>query len=311
MERREKLIGGVDLTNSVVAEIGALCNPMVKKSEADVRYVDYADAKKLRAHYANNPHIDPERIVETDAIWGKDTLLAALKQPVDLIVASHVVEHVPDLIAWFDELHLALAPTGQVALAIPDRRFTFDFLRRETSLSDVLAVHLSLPRVPQPHQILDYYLNATEVDAAAAWRMEVNEQTLQRPDNYQAAMSMAKDALSNGTYHDAHCWVFTPQSFATLLEALGRLGLVHFACDDFHDTAYGSIEFFVRMKPSTNVDEIAASWARMAAGVRVHDPQALSALDRAPIQLGRVEGLKRKLSAAQKAFNTLLQKITS
>ena len=77
--------------------------------------------------------------------------------------------------------------------------------------------------------------------------MEVSEKTLQRPDNYQPAMSMAKDALANGTYHDAHCWVFTPQSFATLLEALGRLGLVHFACDHFHDTEYGSIEFFVRI----------------------------------------------------------------
>ena len=148
-----------------IAEIGALCNPILKKSEADIRYVDYADAKSLRAHYANNPLIDPEKIVETDAIWGKDTLLTALKQPVDLIVASHVVEHVPDLILWLDELHLALAPRGQVSLAIPDRRFTFDFLRRETSLSDVLAVHLYSPRCRSPIR----YLTITLTRHQSTW----------------------------------------------------------------------------------------------------------------------------------------------
>ncbi len=54
--------------------------------------------------------------------------------PADLLVASHVIEHVPDLITWLREIASVLKPTGQARLAIPDRRYTFDLLRVETQL---------------------------------------------------------------------------------------------------------------------------------------------------------------------------------
>ncbi|MBT2321961.1 methyltransferase domain-containing protein [Variovorax paradoxus] len=279
MNRQEKLLDGINLSSSVIAEIGALCNPLLTKAEADIRYIDYADAETLRRHYSHNALIDPEKIVETDAIWGKQTLLEALNQRVDFIVASHVIEHVPDLIAWLSELYSALTEQGQVRLAIPDRRFTFDFLRRETELSDVLTAYITSPRVPQPHAIFDYYLNATPVDHLAAWRGEVNEDTLQRPRNYEAAMDKAKDIIANGNYHDAHCWVFTPKSFATLLEQLGALGLISFECDCFNDTEPDTIEFFVALRPSKDVAAIVESWQKMAKTVRLDVSVPLSEID--------------------------------
>ncbi|TCK43960.1 methyltransferase family protein [Paraburkholderia sp. BL8N3] len=273
MERREKLIGGINLSSAVCAEIGALCNPVLKKTEANVVYVDYADAETLRKHYSGNPSVYPDRIVETDAIWGDQTLSVALKKPVDFIVASHVVEHVPDLVAWLNELHSALTEGGEVRLAVPDRRFTFDFLRRETELSDVLAAYLTSPRVPQPVAILDYFLNATEVDAAAAWRGEVTASNLRRSDTFDAAMATARDSLERGVYHDAHCWVFTPQSFAILLSQLSARGLINFACDKFHDTERDSIEFFVAMRVSDDRDQNARSWELMASAARDFNPK--------------------------------------
>jgi hypothetical protein len=33
-------------------------------------------------------------------------------------------------------------------------------------------------------------------------------------------MNIARDVLENGTYHDTHCWVFTPRSFGSLFERL-------------------------------------------------------------------------------------------
>lgn len=264
MDRREKLVGGIDLSSAVCAEIGALCNPLLTKAEANIKYVDYTDAATLRKHYAGNPFIDPGKIVETDAIWGDQTLLAALKQPVDFVVASHVVEHVPDLITWLNEIHSALTEQGQVRLAVPDRRFTFDFLRRETELSDVLAAYLTAPRVPQPQAILDYFLNATEIDSAAAWRGEISARTLKRPNTFEPALTKAKEALHSGVYHDAHCWVFTPHSFAVLLSQLAEHGLIKFACEAFHDTEFNSIEFFVALRASESAAENAQSWWAMA-----------------------------------------------
>ena len=66
-----------------------------------------------------NASVNPDLIVETDAIWGDQALLGALKRPVDFIVASHVVEHVPDLVTWLSELHSALTEGGQVRLCSP------------------------------------------------------------------------------------------------------------------------------------------------------------------------------------------------
>lgn len=273
MERREKLIGGIDFSSAVCAEIGALCNPVLTKADANVVYVDYADAETLRTHYSGNPSVDPDCIVETDAIWGDQTLSEALKKPVNFIIASHVVEHVPDLVTWLNELRSALTEDGQVRLAVPDRRFTFDFLRRETELSDVLAAYLTSPRVPQPAAILDYYLNATEVDTAAAWRGEVTASSLRRSDTFDAAMAKARESLERGVYHDAHCWVFTPQSFAILLGQLSARRLVNFACDKFYDTERNNIEFFVAMRASDEQDQNARSWERMASAARDFIPK--------------------------------------
>lgn len=264
MDRKQKILAGLDLSSSVGAEIGPLCNPLVAKTDGDIIYVDYCDADSLRKHYAGNPSVDVDKIVETDAIWGQRTLAETLKRPVDFIVASHVIEHVPDLIAWLREFSHALRPSGQVRLAIPDKRFTFDLLRRETELSDVLDSYILSARVPTPHAILDYYLNATPVDPIAAWRGQLNENNVKRSDTFEEAMAMARDAASNGTYHDAHCWVFTPRSFAKLLEQLSTLGLVQFACDRFFDTDVNTIEFFVWLRPETDTLKIVSSWQRMA-----------------------------------------------
>ena len=48
MDRREKVLHGLDLKRSVGLEIGPLANPMVRKSDGTVLYVDYVDAPALR-----------------------------------------------------------------------------------------------------------------------------------------------------------------------------------------------------------------------------------------------------------------------
>src|SRR5690606_34931736 len=119
MNRREKLLGGIDLGTSRGLEIGALCNPLVLKSESDIHYVDYADRAFLQKVYAGNPLVDPERIVDVDFIWGERSLREITgEREFDYIVASHVIEHVPDLITWVRELVSVLAPGGTIRLAV-------------------------------------------------------------------------------------------------------------------------------------------------------------------------------------------------
>jgi hypothetical protein len=53
--------------------------------------------------------------------------------------------------------------------AVPDRRFTFDCLRRESKTSEVLTAYVLRAVAPTPQMILDHYLNVRAVDVIAAW----------------------------------------------------------------------------------------------------------------------------------------------
>src|SRR6478672_6008212 len=167
MDRRAKLLEGLDLAHSRGVEIGPLHAPLVAKTDGEVIYVDHADTAALRVKYAHDPIVgDVSRIVDVDAIWGAQSLAECLgaRAPVDYVIASHVLEHVPDLISWLHEVRSILSPNGRLNLALPDRRFTFDYLRRESGLADALNAYLLKPRTPTPLAILDDILNTTPVD---------------------------------------------------------------------------------------------------------------------------------------------------
>lgn len=263
MTLRQKLLEGIDQSSTICAEIGALDKPTLDPSIPGVRFIDYTDSETLRQNHARNPEVNIEKIVSVSAIWGENTLLEALGQKVDCVVASHVIEHVPDLITWLREMHASLNAGGVVRLVVPDRRFTFDFLRKETKLSEVLCSHLVNARVPQALSVLDYCLNVTSVDCSQAWRGELDPTTLQHFYRIDDAIGLARDVLKNGTYHDVHCWVFTPNSFASLFKQLVENDLLHFECDWFVDSQENTIEFFVSLKPCSDKQRMLQSWQKM------------------------------------------------
>ena len=300
MNKRENLLGDLDLSAAVGIEIGALMSPLVTRAEGNIIYVDHADTETLRKKYAGHDGIDISRIVEVDAVWGSNTLQEAIgkDRKVDYVLASHVVEHVPDLLGWLEEIKSVLRPSGTLRLAIPDRRFTFDYLRQETRMSDILSARLAGARAPLPAQILDHVLDVVRFDTNAAWQGEIEPtRELHRLHSLQDAMSLAEDALRNGTYHDVHCWVFTPMSFAGLLGRAAELGLHGFACTDFHDTEPGELEFQVTLQPCADRLTISESWINMQRTARVDVPGS-SGLKAATLR-DKAEDLRLRLAEAE------------
>ncbi|WP_434113435.1 class I SAM-dependent methyltransferase [Paraburkholderia caffeinilytica] len=263
--RRQRVLRGLSIKDSIGIEIGALCWPIVRRENgANVVYVDHTDTVGLRQKYKDDPHVKLQEIVDVDAIWGRNSLHEAVGgKYFDYVVASHVVEHVPDLVTWLRELAAVLRPTGEIRLAVPDRRFTFDYFRKETKLQEVLASYVTRARVPQPYSLIDYCLSAADINTADAWRGRIDAQTVKRQHTSDGGIWLARDAFENGTYHDVHCWAFIPRSFARLMSDLCELGLLDLACEDFHDTAWNDIEFFVTLRRSHDKNHIAKSWLRM------------------------------------------------
>lgn len=305
MNRRDRVLAGLDVGASIGVELGPLANPIVRRTDGRVLYVDYADTETLRARYRDDPHVDVSQIVDVDAIWGRCTLKEAIGQDllVDYIIACHVIEHVPDLVTWLEELRSILKPGGEVRLVVPDKRFSFDCLRAETRLSDILSAYLVRARVPQPHEVLDFTLNKTQVDTGAAWRGELKLDELPRDFTFEGAMWLANDALTQGTYHDVHCWVFTPRSFASLFEELAKAGLLRFSCEGFHDTEPGQLEFFVTLRASEDPKHIAETWRRMRQSAReVESPELRAMAARLAASEEKVRELTAQLESTRAAL---------
>ncbi len=164
---------------------------------------------------------------------------------------------------WLQEIRAVLKNDGQVRLAVPDRRFTFDYLRRTSNMTDVMAAFASKARIPTTQCLMDSCLNEVSVDCVAAWQGTLDVVALKKAHTVEGALWVARDALQNGNYHDVHCWVFTPTSFAALFAELSRHSLIDFACIDFYDTPINDIEFIVNMRVCDNAFERTQSWQRM------------------------------------------------
>ena len=78
MDRREKLLNGLDPGQCVGVEIGPLASPIVSRADGQIIYVDHASTEALRAKYADHTAVDTARIVDVDAIWSANTLRQAI-----------------------------------------------------------------------------------------------------------------------------------------------------------------------------------------------------------------------------------------
>ncbi|WP_341521840.1 methyltransferase domain-containing protein [Pseudomonas sp. G.S.17] len=274
MDRKEKLLSGLSIEGKLGLEIGALCRPFIKDTEHHVIYADHASTEALREKYRPDPDVDIDQIVGVTAILGEGSLAHSVGKTVDYVVASHVIEHVPNLIGWLNELCSILNEGGEIRLVVPDKRFTFDYLRATTRLSDVLYADLVKARFPMAHIVMDYVLNVVKLDGGKAWRSQIKPGELERHHTLRDAQNIAQQILSSNAYHDVHCWVFTPQSMAQLFVELTDHRLVELECVSFHDTAQDTIEFFVGMRHTKDFARARQSWLSMAEAAKHVQTQA-------------------------------------
>jgi SAM-dependent methyltransferase len=257
--RRDKLLARIRPDSQEGLEIGPLDRPSITSEHGSIRYVDFATTEELRAARKNDPTVDIDKLAPVHFIWGDKTLDQAVGGTrFDYVVASHVVEHVPDLIGWFKELSEVLKPGGIVSLVVPDRRYTFDRIRPETQVPEVVEAWLEHHRRPSYKQVFEHYALHTRVDVGQAWNGTLDDSTLERvhPESY--ALAVCEEAARSKRYVDSHCWVFTPPSFFALLRSLCEMRLFPFEVVEFFQPTPGEIDFFVtfqKLDQQTSADE--------------------------------------------------------
>jgi SAM-dependent methyltransferase len=274
MERKDSILEGVALKSSRVLEVGALHRPLVRRDEADVYYLDYCDTASLRAKYRSNPEVPAEAIVDVDIVMSAAGIYesALHRAPFDVIVASHVIEHVPDFVSWLRDLHRLLRADGVVCLAVPDKRVTFDILRRVSTMKDVDEAHAERRRRPSLDTVCDSYRNVVGLESSRVWDGTLNLDECPIGWPAETVRSVIDDYLA-GNYVDVHCWVFTPWRFIDLLGGTLQKYEIPFDLLRFANTKRGDEEFHVQLKKQRSKSECSTDWdlcAALALGRAVH-----------------------------------------
>jgi SAM-dependent methyltransferase len=245
MERLDLVRQHVDVANLRGLEVGPLVHPIVTAEDGSIYYADHAPTEDLRKKYAADPCVDEQKITSVDFVWGALTLAeaAAAAAPFDYVVASHVLEHVPDLVGWLREVAEVLEPGGRLCLMIPDRRLTFDVRRRPSDLAEIVEAHLLHLRRPALRATFDHFSRHVDVDNGALWRgtPAYPEGT---PIDLAKGWDVAKRSVETEDYIDTHCWVFSDAEFVALMGDLMRMNLIDFRFVGFTAPQVGDLEFF-------------------------------------------------------------------
>lgn len=223
-------------------EIGPSYNPILPKAGGfDTTVYDELSKEGLLRKYASHP-VDLQRIEEVDVVGGGLRSLSG--RQFRAIVASHVIEHSLDLIAFLDDCAALLDPEGRLFMIVPDKRYCFDHFRPLSSTGHVLDAHFS-KRGKHLGSVFDQHGSAVSRRGAIAWDATVKDE-MKFVHSFEVAARALRDALETTEYYDSHEWVFTPSSFRLVLQDLNRLGFVTLAEDEFHPSKGG--EFYVALK---------------------------------------------------------------
>jgi SAM-dependent methyltransferase len=220
-------------------EIGPSHNPIASKKDGfNVTIIDTLTREGLRAKYKDH-NVNLENIEEVDYVWKGESYKQLLNQAncFDWIIASHVIEHTPDLIAFLNDCADLLVPNGVLSLAIPDKRYCFDHFRPVSGISQVIDKHLSRATCHSAGSIVEFMLNAVWLNGQPAWSSGTQgEWTFSCPiDEVRAQFDRE---LTRPTSMDVHSWCFTPASFGLMIHDLNLLGLIRLR-ELFHSPTEG------------------------------------------------------------------------
>jgi 2-polyprenyl-3-methyl-5-hydroxy-6-metoxy-1,4-benzoquinol methylase len=234
--RAEILLGPITRTASII-EVGAGYSPLAPKMAGwNTKTIDVATRLELIDKYRGQPDVDVDRIEEVDFIWHDGELSSAVPSELhgsfDAFIASHVIEHAPDVITFLNSAATLLAGTGTVILAIPDKRFGFDYFRPLAMTGDILASHTMRRNRHSRQTIFNHIAYAVSGNGTGAWGQHT-VQNLAFFHSLETAYSafLVSSESNTSPYVDMHAWQFTPASFELLLIELARLKLTDWRVD--------------------------------------------------------------------------------
>lgn len=232
-------------------EIGAFDRPTYHPVKHNIDFLDYRSTEELQELAKISPGRNCDGVVNVDYVATSNSISREVSGLYDLIIGNHLFEHIPNLLEWLIDITAVLTPGGKIFLSVPDRRYTFDYLRRETVFIDVLRAYHDATTKPSFWNILDAtYYTRPDLQGVEGWHPEiVQERIAKRRFNWVESIAFAKEAAGK-PYFDIHCSIFTKQSFETLFADMLDAGVAPFLIESIDEVERGTIEFHVILTPN-------------------------------------------------------------
>ena len=243
---RRSIVQSIVNNDTRILEIGALNSPTFSNKDAIVKYADWLSYDDLVAHYPNKKgilHVD--YVIKGSNISG--TIGDSESNKFNIIIANHVIEHIPDVIGWLLELSKLTTEGGYVSLAVPDRRYTFDYVRNETDVVDLIDCHRDRLESPSFQQILKHLYFKKNIVSKNIWDGDDITLDLQKK-RFSLGDAINRAEKMHGSFHSLHCHVFTINSFTAIINELHEANIIPWKIENIIDVEYYGNEFLALLK---------------------------------------------------------------
>lgn len=245
MNREEKILRHID-KNGYGIEIGPSHNPIAPKNSGyRVHIIDYMSREQLMVKYRDHG-ININKIEEVDFVWKGESYseLTGKAKHYDWIIASHVIEHAPDLIGFLNDCDAILKDDGVISLVVPDKRYCFDYYRPISGISKIIDSHFQKSTYHTPGTVAEYFLNVASKSGKIAWDL-ITTGEYRFVHSIEKAIEGMNSVVNENAYLDVHAWCFVPHSFRLIIHDLFCLGFIPFKEIDFHQT--DGCEFYITL----------------------------------------------------------------
>jgi hypothetical protein len=207
--------------------------------------MDHLSEIGLRDKYKDS-QVDLDQIEPVDFVWWGQPFseLVGKYRSYDWIIASHLIEHTPDLIGFLNNCSDILSDSGVLSLAIPDKRYCFDHFRPLSGLGQVIDKHSQRSNTHSRGTVAEHLMYAVSRSGQLGWN-SCTSGKFQFSHTLPDIKQFILDSDFQTEYIDVHAWCFVPHSFRLLIHDLHALGLIDFQELSFHNTV--DHEFFITL----------------------------------------------------------------
>jgi hypothetical protein len=226
-------------------EIGPLDRPQLDASSPNYHSIDVFTKRDLQEFYKNDPDVNTDQIIEPTYVIGNNDY-SSINKKFKCIFSSHSIEHMPCLVTFLQNIEGLLEDDGYIYFIVPDKRYCFDYYKKETDIYDVIQLYYEKNYRPRFADVLKMRTLSTHNNSIDHWLNEHGENDFKRRlfEQYNNIL----DEYNTGRYLDTHVSYLTPHSFLTIIEILKGLGLIALDVKKMFHTIKGSNEFYTILR---------------------------------------------------------------